>query len=254
MQEKICLVMPCYNEARRLDFKKLSSCGDNCFFLFVNDCSTDGTLDLLKNNLNKNMFILDLSKNSGKGEAVRRGILHLRTLPVFEQIDWVGYWDADLSIPLSELNNFMLFKNTFYPKADAIFGSRVVKLGSSIKRSYRRRIAGRLFATLIGFTLGIVCYDTQCGAKLFRKDIVERYFKVPFVSRWIFDVELLLRMEQKNIAEYPLSECTDVPGGSIKVSSLALTVIKDVLKLRNKHFGSIQIKPEVATVKNEKIK
>ena len=236
LQEKICLVIPCYNEAGRFDFKKLSNCGDNCFFLFVNDCSVDGTLDLLKRNLNKNMFILDLEKNFGKGEAVRRGMLHVLTLPVFKQVDWVGFWDADLATPLSELNKFILFKNTFYPKAEAIFGSRIVRLGSSIMRSYKRRTAGRLFATFIGFTLGIVCYDTQCGAKLFRKDVINKCFKEPFVSRWIFDVEILLRMGQKNIAEYSLGEWTDVPGGSLKVSSIALAVLMDVLKLRRQYF------------------
>jgi glycosyltransferase involved in cell wall biosynthesis len=236
LQEKICLVMPCYNEARRLDFKKLSNCGDNCFFLFVNDCSVDGTLGLLKRNLNKNMFILNLGKNHGKGEAVRKGMLHVKTLPIFDQINWVGFWDADLATPLSELNNFILFKDTFYPKAEAIFGSRIVRLGSSIMRSHKRRIAGRLFATFIGFTLGIVCYDSQCGAKLFRKDIIDKYFKEPFVSKWLFDVEILLRMDQKNVAEYSLREWKDVPGGSLKVSSIALVVLKDILKLRKKYF------------------
>lgn len=236
LQEKICLVIPCYNEAKRIDFQKLSSCGDSYFFLFVNDCSTDDTLSLLKNNLNKNMFILNLEKNLGKGGAVRKGMLYVQTLPIFNQIDWVGFWDADLAAPLSELSNFILFKNTFYPRAEAIFGSRMVRLGSSIMRPYIRRVVGRLFATLIGFTLGIVCYDSQCGAKLFRRDIVEKYFREPFVSRWIFDVEILLRMSQKNIAEYSLREWTDIPGGSLKIPSLVLPVLKDVLKLRKKYF------------------
>jgi glycosyltransferase involved in cell wall biosynthesis len=235
-QEKICLVIPCYNEAKRLDFKKLSNSGDNCFFLFVNDCSADGTLDLLKKNLNRNMFILNLEKNLGKGEAVRRGMLHMKNIPIWDEIDWVGFWDADLATPLDELNNFILFKDTFYSNAEAIFGSRVVRLGSSILRSYKRSISGRLFATFIGFTLGIVCYDSQCGAKLFRKDVVDKYFKEPFVSKWIFDVEILLRMGQKNIAEYSLREWTDVPGGSLKVSKIALAVLKDVLKLRKRYF------------------
>lgn len=236
MQEKICLVIPCYNEEKRLDFAKFSKCGNNCFFLFVNDCSTDATLDCLKRNLKENMFILNLEKNIGKGEAVRRGMLHVQTLPIFDQIDWVGYWDADCATPLTELNNFILFKDTFYPKAEAIFGSRIVRLGSLIKRSYKRSITGRLFATLIGYTLGILAYDSQCGAKLFRKDAVTKYFKDPFTSRWIFDVEILLRMGQKNIVEYSLFEWIDVPGGSLKVLSTAIPVLRDIIKLRLKYF------------------
>jgi len=235
-KEKICLVIPCYNEAKRLNFQKLSSCGDSCYFLFVDDCSCDGTLGLLRNNLNKNMYLLSLDKNMGKGEAVRRGMLHVKNLPVFNQIDWIGFWDADLATPLTELDNFILFKNMFYPYCEAIFGSRVVRLGSSIKRSYKRSITGRFFATLVGLVLGIVCYDSQCGAKLFRKDIVDKYFKDPFVSRWIFDIEILLRMRQKGILEYPLNEWKDIPGGSLKIFSAGWTVFLDLFKLRKKYF------------------
>lgn len=235
MLEKICLVIPCYNEANRLDFGEFSKCGDNLFFLFVNDCSTDSTLDLLKKNLNKNMFLLNLEKNHGKGEAVRRGMLHIQSMPEFNQVDWVGYWDADLATPLAELNNFILFKNTFYPKAEAIFGSRIVRMGSLIKRSYKRSIMGRFFATFVGITLGIVAYDSQCGAKLFRRDIINKYFKEPFISRWIFDVEILLRMRQKNVAEYPLFEWEDVSGGSLKIASTVVPVLRDIMRLRKKY-------------------
>jgi len=238
LQEKICLVIPCYNESKRLDFKEFSNCGENVFFLFVNDCSTDNTLDVLKKNLNKNTFLLDLEKNVGKGEAVRRGMVYLKTLPVFNEIKWVGYWDADLATPLKELDNFILFKNTFYPEAIAIFGSRVLRMGSSIKRSFFRNVMGRLFATLVGLTLGITSYDSQCGSKLFLKSAIDKYFNEPFVSRWIFDVEILLRMKQKDICEYPLKEWNDISGSSLKVHSVAFSVLRDVIKLRKKYIKS----------------
>jgi glycosyltransferase involved in cell wall biosynthesis len=234
--EKICLVIPCYNESKRLNLDRFANNGNNLFFLFVNDGSTDCTLELLTKNLKGNMFLLNLESNCGKGEAVRRGILHIKNLPIFNQIDWFGFWDADLATPLEELNNFILFKDTFYPNAEAIFGSRIVRLGSSIVRSYKRSITGRFFATFIGLILGIVCYDSQCGAKLFRKDTIDRYFNKPFVSRWIFDVEILLRMNQKNIAEYALCKWTDVPGGSLKIFSVAVAVLKDVLCLRKQYL------------------
>ncbi|MDH4264922.1 MAG: glycosyltransferase [Deltaproteobacteria bacterium] len=239
MQEKICLVIPCYNEAKRLDFKQFSFyCDENHYFLFVNDCSTDNTLYLLKKKLSKNMFLLNLDRNLGKGEAVRKGMLHIKTLPIFNYLDWVGYWDADLATPLYEVKNFLLYRNMFYPDSDAVFGSRIVRLGSHITRAYYRRVFSRLFATLIGFTLGITSYDSQCGAKLFKKQIVEELFYEPFISRWIFDLEILLRMKQKNIAEYPLNEWTEVGSGNLKVRTTFISVLIDIMRLRKKYVNS----------------
>ena len=47
MQEKVCIIIPCYNEAKRLDFKSFNSLGEDCFLLFVDDGSTDNTTELV---------------------------------------------------------------------------------------------------------------------------------------------------------------------------------------------------------------
>ncbi len=233
--EKVCLVIPCYNEAKRLDFEKFKVVKSNCYFLFVNDSSKDDTLDVIKENMTDNMYVLNLTKNVGKGEAVRRGMLYLKTLPIFQEIEWAGYWDADLSTPLDELNNFFLYAKTFPGKIDSIWGSRIFKLGCNIKRSFMRHFLGRLFSVVIGIFLKVESYDSQCGAKLIRKELLDISFLEPFISRWIFDLEILLRLEGYNIIECPLKNWTRVPGSKLRVSSVAFRTLLEIFKIRKKY-------------------
>src|SRR5436309_1538575 len=137
--------------------------------------------------------VLDLSRNGGKAEAVRRGVVSALERPP----DFVGFWDADLATPLSELPSFVdvLARNK---ETQMVFGARVRLLGRDISRRPSRHYVGRVGATLISSTLGLPVYDTQCGAKLFRaSDMFRDLFAAPFVSRWIFDVEIIARLVQR---------------------------------------------------------
>ena len=78
---------------------------------------------------------------------------------------------------------------------DVILASRVSLLGRRIVRSTRRHYLGRIFATLASRILRVAVYDTQCGAKLFRcAPALAAALRDPFLSRWVFDVELLGRL------------------------------------------------------------
>jgi len=231
LQEKICLIIPCYNEARRIRLDTFEAASREIFFLFVNDGSRDDTADILRRGIarNANMFILDLQKNVGKAEAVRQGMLHLKRLPVFKRITWVGYWDADLATPLSEVPHFYGYAKLYGQEIDAIWGSRVSRLGSSIIRSHLRHFLGRAFATIIGFTLKVKSYDSQCGAKLFKKELIDPAFSRKFISKWIFDVEILLRLKKYKILEYPLRVWNDVRGSKIRIFSVALGTLVNIM-------------------------
>ncbi|MCL6591604.1 MAG: glycosyltransferase [Firmicutes bacterium] len=235
LTEKICLVVPCYNEEKRLKIQEFTSFDPNCYFIFVNDGSTDGTLKLIQENLRPGLFCLNLEQNSGKAEAIRQGILFLKGLPVFPEIQWAGYWDADLSTPLAELYDYLLFYQTFAPSAQAIWGSRVRRLGSDIKRSFKRHFLGRFFANITSLVLGLRCYDSQCGAKLFKKELLEPAFGEKFISRWIFDVELMLRLDKYSIVEYPLKHWHDVGGSKVKLFSVAYRTLMEIFRIRDKY-------------------
>ena len=175
--------------------------------LFVNDGSEDNTLKILIPLSKKfnNVSILNLEENLGKAEATRRGMLHL--LPSVTNDGLLGFWDADLSTPLEESVRFKeLFRDS---SVHSVLGSRVMILGHVIEKNTLRHLLGRIFATAASCLLKMPVYDTQCGAKIFRKDVANKIFQQKFISPWFFDIELLFRMKENkldNIYELPLKK------------------------------------------------
>ena len=219
------IIIPCYNESKRLPTESFLDFADKnpqITFLFVNDGSTDDTLSVLEDLATKNPSLqyLNLDKNGGKAEAIRQGMLY-----VVNQLesDYIGFLDADLATPLDEMPCFIeLSKRKDY---EMITGLRLARLGTEIKRKTVRHYLGRIFATCASLMLKLPVYDTQCGAKLYKTEIVFNIFKSPFITRWLFDVELLARYisfygrekATTKIYEYPILKWEDVQGSRLKV-------------------------------------
>lgn len=220
------LVVPCYNEADRLQparFAELLATHDALDLLLVNDGSRDATLERLEAlaaEHGERVRVLDLQPNGGKGEAVRRGMLEA----LAGGARWVGYADADFATPPDELGR--LLQTAFdAPSAVAVLGSRVAIMGADIERTVQRHYLGRVFATIASLALGQRIYDTQCGAKIFqRSEAIEAAIAAPFTSRWAFDVELLGRLIRASrsahdglheIIEVPLRVWRDVGGSKL---------------------------------------
>ena len=236
LPQKVGLIVPCNNEAERLDFALYQNVPKTLYFVFVNDGSEDATAPIIQENVSPNIFFLDLKRNVGKGEAVRQGMLYLREQDVFAELDWIGFWDADLAAPLSEIPDFIRYRDFFCKKAESIWGSRVYKLGSTIERLFWRHIFGRAFAAVAHIVLGLKSYDSQCGAKLFLPQLLETVFAEPFVSRSIFDVEILLRLRGREIVEYPLSQWEDVAGRKLNVARKFVSVVHDLSQIRKRYW------------------
>lgn len=237
---RLTLVVPCYNEEQRLDagaFRGFNA--GSLDFLFVNDGSTDGTLRLLESIRDSDparFAVLDLERNGGKAEAVRRGVL-----AALERggADYVGFWDADLATPFSELDGFVSILDS-RPEIHIVMGARVRLLGRAISRRPQRHYFGRVGATLISQTLGMAVYDTQCGAKIFRaSDTLGDVFSRPFLSRWIFDVEIIARYVELwgrdrtagAVYELPVMCWRDVAGSKVKSGDF-LRALRDLWKIR----------------------
>ena len=223
------VIVPCYNEEGRLKagaFREFVHENPSILFVFVNDGSTDGTrelLDSLSIQDDEHFEVLHLERNRGKAKAVRRGMLRAIQL----NATYAGYWDADLATPLSAIRDFVEHLDS-HPALEIVLGARVRLLGRHIVRRPIRHYSGRVFATFVTWSLGIGVYDTQCGAKMFRlSPSMNRIFEREFVSKWIFDVEILARFLSDHrgpdtpsvdelIHEIPLMRWEDIAGSKLK--------------------------------------
>lgn len=237
MPANICLIIPCFNEAARLDFDRFAGLPPGVTCLLVDDGSRDRTADLIRRHQSNTLHLLELPENVGKAEAVRQGVFHARTSGLLDRADWFGYWDADMATPFSELESFLAYADIADGYVDGILGSRIYKLGSTIVRSYRRHLLGRCFATLAAALLGLECYDSQCGAKLFRTELAGAAFDEPFLSRWIFDVEILVRLRERRLIEYPLRQWVDVRASRVNIVKVAIPTLIDLFRIRLRHGG-----------------
>jgi glycosyltransferase involved in cell wall biosynthesis len=208
-----CLVIPCYNEELRLDvaaFERFLDTTPGACLCFVNDGSRDGTDGVLAGMAQRHpdrALAVNLPINGGKAEAVRHGLLRAYA---WKRFAYVGYWDADLATPLEEAS-VMHRLAASRPEVLIVMGLRLNRLGASIQVTPERHYLGRMFATGASLTLGLPVYDTQCGAKLVEASMVPKLFGEPFISRWIFDVEVLARLRNLIGREAILTAVVEMP-------------------------------------------
>ena len=223
MQNDLAIVVPCYNEAKRLPFTKFEdflSLNSTVIIYFVNDGSKDDTMEILealRNKFSKQIEILNLLQNQGKANAVLKGMTKVLEDKRFKK---VAYLDADLATSLEECLRLSMYVKE---KVVLAFGSRILKIDNQIKRKWYRFILGRLVATAISKILELSIYDSQCGCKIFEAQTAKKIFDKPFISRWLFDVEIFFRMIgifgrieiQNHLREIPLKVWIDTPDSRI---------------------------------------
>jgi dolichyl-phosphate beta-glucosyltransferase len=239
MQE-VCVVIPCFNEEHRLrggEFLAFLESHPAASLCLVDDGSRDGTfrvLERLRAKCPDRILVHRLSANGGKAEAVRAGVLHVAAMGRWPVI---GYWDADLSTPLDEVDRLLAALRD-HPGCRLAMGSRVKRLGAQIERRASRHVLGRLFASAASAILGFEVYDSQCGAKLFRAEAAAVFFRDPFLTRWLFDLEMLVRL--RNAAgmtaiemtnEVPLGRWREVAGSKLGLADM-IHVPLELLKIR----------------------
>jgi DNA-binding response OmpR family regulator len=191
----IGVVIPCYNEEKRLlseEFKSFVHSNLGYHLCFVNDGSKDKTLEVLEELRIGNedrISIYNCEKNGGKAEAVRLGMLHLAKE---KQFNYIGFLDADLSTNFDDFK--VLVKEISSTNFKIVSGSRMVRMGADIEKESARAIISKTVNLIIRKTLGMNFKDTQCGAKIMTKDVVETTFQTKFLTKWLFDVEIFMRM------------------------------------------------------------
>lgn len=240
---RIALVVPCFNEAERLDaeaFLAFARERADRRLCFVDDGSTDATAERLAEiaaAASDRIDVVRLPKNAGKGAAVRAGL----RAQLVHAPRYVGYWDADLATPLSFVETLAADLDAHADVAMAA-GSRVLMLGRPIARRATRHYLGRVAATLVSLVLRAPVYDSQCGAKLLRNGpALAALLDAPFATRWLFDVEILDRIARaepgepaavlhRRVHEVPVPTWADAPGSKVGLGDL-LRLPSDLLRI-----------------------
>ncbi|MDO6470665.1 glycosyltransferase [Maribacter sp. 1_MG-2023] len=226
--QKNCVgvVIPCYNEEERLlseQFKEFAHKNLGYHLCFVNDGSTDNTLAVLqklKKDNPDNISIYNCRQNGGKAEAVRQGILHLVK---DQQLDYIGFLDADLSTDFRDFDD--LVKTIESSDFKIVSGSRIARMGANITKESARKIISMTINLIIQTILGMPFKDTQCGAKVMDREIASKMFNKKFVTKWLFDVELFMRMKKyygksevkSMICEQPLKRWIHADGSKLSM-------------------------------------
>lgn len=224
----ISIVVPAYNEARRLPatLDTLIRYLDARRFgfseiLVVDDGSTDDTAAVAAR---PGIRVLRNPGNRGKGYSVRRGMLEARG-------EWILFTDADLSAPIEELGK--LIEAAQAQGAQVAIGSRAIDR-SLIERHQPglRELAGRFFNIVMRLATGLPFRDTQCGFKLLEARAAREIFRRQILDGFGFDVEALFIARRMGYAvvEVPV-RWSDVEG--TKVSALrGLDAFLDLLRIR----------------------
>jgi glycosyltransferase involved in cell wall biosynthesis len=194
----VTLVVPCYNEASRWDaerFRQLAAIPD-VQLLFVDDGSQDATREKIQELVHSaEQEALFMQTNAGKAEAVRTGLLSALQAGTSTA---VGFIDADGAFGVEDVERMVALTGPrFSDGFDALWSSRVALSGRSIERRTSRHYIGRLVATALSTAYPDLPYDSQSGFKVFAvSEELQQSLDQPFDTRWIFEVELLLRWQR----------------------------------------------------------
>jgi len=196
----LSIIIPAYNEEKNLKrsvgnfYNYLKSQNYDYEMIIVNDGSTDSTADIARDLLSSynNLTIIENRVNSGKGFAVKRGMLEAKG-------DFRLFIDADGATSIDHVEKIWpLFKEGF----DIVIGSRNKKdaresrLGKA--QPYWKIFLGKCGNKIIQLSAAPGIHDTQCGFKAFTKKTAEKIFPKLKINRWMFDVEILTLARRLN--------------------------------------------------------
>ncbi len=231
------IIIPCYNEANRIDldsFEDFINSRNDYSICFVNDGSSDNTLELLNEFKSKHpnrVHLVNCESNRGKGEALRNGVHYVLNNTSSKNI---GFLDADLATGFKDYENLVENLEISGHKKSMVIGSRIRHEEKNIIRNPIRAFLSKLINKVIVLIIGMKINDTQCGAKVFSRESAHFIFSKKFKSRWLFDIEMLMRLRNKigkkklasQVNEVSLSKWNDVEGSKISYKDIIIMPIQ----------------------------
>jgi dolichyl-phosphate beta-glucosyltransferase len=235
----ITLVVPLYNETTRWNREYWAEMLGlpNVNWLFVNDGSSDLTSQLIDEVCEKNAHVsaIHLASNMGKAEAVRLGMLSALQSNV--EPFGIGFIDGDGAFSpfdVSRLCTEFTIQNLTDKQKLSFWTARIALAGRRVRRSGLRHYLGRAIATFLSVGIKGCPYDTQSGFKIFYiSDQLKEVLSTPFKTRWLFDVEILIRWKRLTqnelpIREEPLESWQDVSGSKITLKEV-VRIIRELI-------------------------
>ncbi len=260
---RFSIIIPAYNEAERLP-KFISRAlpyldqefGEEYEIVVVDDGSSDDTVAVMET-LGKdraNIRVLRHDVNSGKGAAVKTGMLAARG-------ELLLFGDADGATPIGEEKRL---REAIRVGADIAIGSRAAtvikgdsrlasRLGPGEKVEWKvkahRHIMGRVFALLVKIILGINYDDTQCGFKMFTQKAAIDLFSRASQQQFIFDCEILYMAEKLGyrVLEIPVN-WHEVSGSKVNIFQDSLQMLLGLWKINrtHKHLKPMGVTPSIS--------
>lgn len=235
------MIVPMYNEEKgipallsKIKEMMLITSQSSHEIIFVDDGSTDKTLNLLQEEVKRdsNMSVISYETNRGKGYAVRQGIMRSRG-------DEVLFIDGDLEINPHAISEWIEGLKTH----DLIIGSKSHPM-SQIQSPFSRRLLSRIFNILVRSVFHINLKDTQTGLKGGKGDILRDIFRIMTVDRYAFDVELLTIANELNLSikELPVVVNYNSSFRYIEVARMFFDMINILYRYRIKKAYRIRMK------------
>jgi dolichyl-phosphate beta-glucosyltransferase len=226
---KYSIIIPAYNEESRI-IKTLNDIADfinkqkqQYEVIVVDDGSTDRTVGVVEGFQKKHrgISIIELSKNQGKGFAVKTGILNSKGENVL-------FLDADGSTHISEITKLVKHLSN----NDIVIGSR--KMNESVvvsPKSSLRKILSKLSVAISSLLVKDI-KDTQCGFKLMNRKVALHLFSIQKIRKFGFDIEVLALAQFHNykIAEIPI-EWGHVAGSKVNFTRDSLRTFVEVIAI-----------------------
>jgi len=232
----LSVVIPAFNERRRIVptiasiAAHLSDTDLDWELIVADDGSSDGMGEMLSALDLVNLRIVGSGRNEGKGAAVRNGLRAARGRAVL-------FSDADMSTPIAELDEMLARLDG---GADVVIGSRAAEGASAAEKSGFRKLLSTALRLVVSALLPTGVSDTQCGFKLFRRDVAHALAETQTIEGFSFDLELLFiaRRWELEIVEMPVN-WVDAPGSTVDPAREAIRFVRDIVRIRGRAIRGV---------------
>lgn len=193
----LSVVVPIYNERTtvREVLARIRAVPIRKEIVLVDDCSTDGTGELLAELADDGVRVFTHDRNRGKGAALRTGFQHVRGEIVIVQ-------DADLEYDPAEYPR--LIQPIVENRADVVFGSRFQSDGSHRVLYFWHSVANRMLTTLSNMFTGLNLTDMETCYKVFRREVVEAILPTLKQNRFGIEPELTAKVARRRFRVYEI--------------------------------------------------